>query len=232
MLVMSGYFPQITCVIQWYLTYSYLNVGLDVEGGDQIISNLSLLLIPICLTDRRINHWHKHVFFKGTQTSNQVRSMVAYFWFLLIKVQIAVIYFHAATGKFSSPQWVNGTAVYYWVNHPVFGMQNWLHPVMDPLLLNPYTVFYITRGVVFFELTLAISFFFNPKWFRKLFILAVTFHFAIVLLHGLFSFFISMSGALVLFYLIEFYQWKRIRSIENKKVSIYEPTYNLQAQAY
>lgn len=228
LVVISGYLPQVTCFLQWYISYSYLNAGLDVEGGDQVISNISLLLIPICLTDKRINHWQKSIAFVYSSSIDQCRKIIAYFWFLLIKIQIAVIYFHAATGKFASPEWINGTAIYYWVHHPVFGMQTWLHPILDPLLLNKYAVFYITWGVVFLELALFISFFLNHKYFKKFFILGVGFHFAIVLLHGLFSFFISMTGALVLFYIVDYHNWRRERATTPIENAIYPPEYALQ----
>lgn len=209
LIVISGWLPQITCIFHWYISYSFLNTSLDIEGGDQIATNISILLIPICLTDNRINHWAKKVQKDITLTRDKTRYIISNFWFFMIKLQVMIIYFHSATGKFPVAEWTNGTALYYWFNHPVFGMHDWLHPIVDPFLFNGVTAFYLCWGVLFFELMLAISFFFNSKYYKKLFILSVSFHFLIIFFHGLFSFFITMSGVLIFYYLIDFYNFRK-----------------------
>jgi antimicrobial peptide system SdpB family protein len=207
LLIISGILPQLTCFLHWYLAYSFVNASLDIEGGDQICANMSLLLIPICIFDNRINHWHQR-----KSQSTAIRQLINLFcnnWFWLIRLQVLVIYLHSATGKFVVDEWLNGTALYYWFNHPMFGMQPWLEPLVNPLVLNPYMAFVLTWGVMIFELYLAAAILLQKKYYRNLFKAAVGFHFLIVLFHGLASFFISMSGALVLCFLVPWDMYKQ-----------------------
>lgn len=199
-LVISGVLPQLTSIIHWYLAYSFVNASLDIEGGDQIASNLTLMLIPICILDNRLNHWKQY----KASTTNW-RPFINLFcnnWFMLIQFQVMAIYLHSAIGKMFVNEWLNGTALYYWFNHPVFGMQHWLEPLVNPVVLNPYLAFSLTWGVMIFELYLGMAILIHKKHYKTLFKCAVGFHFLIILLHGLASFFISMSGALVLYFLV------------------------------
>lgn len=205
--IISGVLPQVTCLLHWYLAYSFVNASIDIEGGDQICSNITLLLIPICLLDNRFNHWHQR-----TPSLANARHLINLFcnnWFWLIRLQVVVIYLHSATGKFVVNEWLNGTALYYWFNHPMFGMQPWLEPIVNSLVLNPYIAFVLTWGVMIFELYLAAAILVQKKYYKKLFKAAVGFHFLIVLFHGLASFFISMSGALVLYFLLPWDVYKQ-----------------------
>src|SRR5690606_18091595 len=51
LIVFTGYLPRITILLQTWVHISLCNSLILVEGGDQIASNLSLLLIPICILD-------------------------------------------------------------------------------------------------------------------------------------------------------------------------------------
>ena len=58
-------------------------------------------------------------------------------WFLaLVRIQVAAVYFHAAVGKFSVPEWVDGSVLYYWLLHPTYGAPGWLTPMLEPILLS------------------------------------------------------------------------------------------------
>ncbi len=57
-LVIIGYLPQVTSILHWWVAISYTFSGIIIEGGDQIAAILTLLLIPIALTDNRTNHWN------------------------------------------------------------------------------------------------------------------------------------------------------------------------------
>lgn len=203
LLIISGVLPQITCFLHWYLAYSFVNAAVDIEGGDQICANMTLLLIPICMLDNRINHWHQPK--QSTTPARQLINLFCNNWFWLIRLQVMVIYFHSAIGKMVVPEWLNGTALYYWFNHPLFGMQPWLEPIVNPLVRNPYTAFIFTWGVMIFEIYLGAAILVNKRYYKNLFKWAVGFHLLIILFHGLFSFFISMTGALALAFLVPWY---------------------------
>lgn len=193
LLVISGFYPQITCWFHWWVSASFLLFSSAVDGGDQITSNLTLLLIPLCLTDPRKNHWLK------VEVKERVWSLFGIFSVWIIRIQVAAIYFHAAVGKVPVEEWINGTALYYWFYHSSFGMPAWLEYIMYPFLSNFFFISLATFSVMIFELVLLLGLTMNPR--RRLFLLpvALSFHFAIILFHGIFSFFFAIAAGLVLY---------------------------------
>jgi len=56
-LVIVGWWPRYTCILHYWVCFSFNHSTSVLEGGDQITANLVLLLIPICLLDDRKSHW-------------------------------------------------------------------------------------------------------------------------------------------------------------------------------
>lgn len=193
LLVISGYLPQITCFFHWWVSVSFLLFSSAVDGGDQITANLTLLLIPLCLTDPRINHWRK------AEVKERVGSLVGVFSVWLIRLQVAAIYFHAAVGKIPVEEWINGTALYYWFYHSAFGMPGWLEYIMYPLLSNFFFISIATFGVMLFELVLLLGLTMNTRQRLLLLPAGLLFHFSIILFHGIFSFFFAIATGLILY---------------------------------
>lgn len=206
-IIATGWRPRITCIFHWYISACFLNSALDIEGGDQITSNVTLLLIPILLMDNRKWHWDNNIVKKNI-TLSKIKGIISNTIFNLIKLQVCVIYLHSAVGKLNVTQWLNGTAPYYWFNHPVFGMSNWLKPLINPFLTNNYTAFFIAWGIMTFELILASSILIEKKYYKLLFTFAIFFHLLIILIHGLFSFFFAMASVLCIYFLIDYYNYK------------------------
>jgi antimicrobial peptide system SdpB family protein len=195
--VLSGYIPQISCILQAWLHLSICNSILVVEGGDQIASNLSILLIPICLFDNRINQWDS----AKTEFSNKRRLINIFFnvYYFLITIQVAIIYFHSAVGKLFNDEWKNGTCVYYWFTNNVFGAPLWLQKIYNFITLSTLAPI-LTWSIIIFEISLFACILATNNKIRKTFlILGLLFHFGIVITHGLVTFFLSMAGALILY---------------------------------
>ncbi|WP_439490097.1 sporulation-delaying protein SdpB family protein [Algoriphagus sp.] len=192
--VVLGITPRWTGILHWWITFSYFTATGLPEGGDQINSILTFLLIPITLLDSRSNHWF------APETSNRYKNYTAHLVFLIIQIQMAVIYFHAATEKiYKLDLWLDGTALYYWLNDSVFGMSEWLANLINPIINVPFILSMLTWGVFIFELILSAALFMDQNSKRKLLKYAVLFHFLIILFHGLVSFFFAMSGGLLLY---------------------------------
>ena len=206
-IIASGWRPRYTCIIHWFISTCFFNASLDIEGGDQIAANITLLLIPICLFDNRKFHW-ENITQPITNTLQSVKNIIANSFFYLIKIQVCVIYFHSAVGKFVVPQWINGTALYYWFNHPVFGMVDALKYIANPIVTNSYLAFLLCWSVMIFELLLSAAILMNKKYYKILFQLGVGFHFMIIVVHGLFSFFFSMLAILSIYLMIDYYNYK------------------------
>lgn len=190
--VISGYFQKITSFIHWWISFSFLHSATIIDGGDQIASILTLLLIPICFFDNRKNHWHSKI------EKFQLTNIISICFIYIIRLQVAIIYFHAAVGKFENTEWVNGTALYYWLNHSLFGMPSYFS-FFNSFLSNPFFVSGLTYGVLILELLLFLGLFASIRYRKGILFVALCFHFSIILFHGIFSFFFSISAALILY---------------------------------
>jgi antimicrobial peptide system SdpB family protein len=194
--VITGYWQRLTSILHWWVCSSFMFLSSALDGGDQIAAILSLLFIPICWFDTRKNHWHSN---PGQESTPFYLIPMAFF--TLIRLQVAIIYFEAAVGKFKVEEWANGTAVYYWLEHSLFGMPQWLKYITMPVLTNPIGITLITYGVLLFEILLFLAFT-MPRLQRKHILLpGIIFHFGIVLYHGIFSFFFSITAGLIIYLL-------------------------------
>ncbi len=194
-LVVIGIYPRITCFFHWLVTYSFIATTTLGDGGDQIASILTLLLIPICIFDKRTWHWSSFEF-----VNNFYSNSIAAISYELIRIQMFLIYFFAAVGKFPIEEWKNGTALYYWFKEPLFGVREFYMPIIDFLLESPFLTSLTTWSVLAFELLLAFSYFVRSFKVRIIMLcFGIVFHFMIVLFFGLISFYFVMSGGLIIF---------------------------------
>ena len=192
LLVVVGWRPRLTAIPHWWVSYSFAASASVIDGGDQVAATLALLLVPVALTDGRAWHWD------GAGQGGRVASIVAQTSELLIRVQVAVIYLFAAVLKFPTEEWANGTALYYWWIHPKFGtvgVMRWITDRIGPTVL----VVPLTWSVLVFELCLAAALFAPTRFRLRLLPVAIVFHLGIALVHGLPTFAIAMSAALVLY---------------------------------
>lgn len=193
LLVISGYFIKVTSLLHWWISISFFLSSSVIDGGDQIASILSFLLIPICLTDERKNHWD------SIEPYSKPKNIIGIVAINLIRLQVAIIYFHAAVGKFDILEWRNGTAIYYWFNHSFFGMPRYLANPMNYLMSNKWVVSILTYSVLIGEITLFLCLTASKKVRKLIFPFAILFHFLIIIYHGIFSFFFSIVGGLIIY---------------------------------
>jgi antimicrobial peptide system SdpB family protein len=196
-IVILGLFPRLICIFHSWVSYSVFYSMLIVEGGDQINIILTFLLIPICILDKRRNGWINILNdSKKKKTLLSINSMYA---LLFIKIQMAILYLNAGISKMFAPEWSNGTAVYYWFYDNMFGAPIWVQNSIGFLFKNDLTISLINWSVIFLEMGLFIAFFLNQKYKYLLLLLGLLFHFTIILIHGLPTFFLAMSAGLILY---------------------------------
>lgn len=197
--VVSGWRPRFTGVLHWYVSFSFFAAARVSDGGDQTAAVLSLLLIPLTLMDPRPWHWFTyHTLGTFSSSPRQVASKIfAWSALLIIKFQVALIYFHAGIAKMQVPEWANGTALYYWLNSPYMGLVEPLKTWSEPVLMGSI-VAALTWSVMAFEVSLFASLFMSRR--ARLFLLwiAAIFHFSIAVLMGISSFSVTMFGAAIL----------------------------------
>jgi antimicrobial peptide system SdpB family protein len=190
--VIIGWRPRITCWLHAWVNVSFINAVVNIEGGDQILSNISLLLIPVCCWDRRRSHWSR-----VSLEYSPPALLVSNFFYLLIRLQVCIIYFVSCTAKFAIPEWKDGTALYYWLNDPIFGSSLVMRMVgLNKLLTTGMGVGLLTWGSLLIEILLFFGIATNRRYRPFLLVLGVSFHFFIFIFQGLFTFFITMTGAL------------------------------------
>lgn len=195
--VASGWRPRLTGLPHYWITASYAVSAVVVEGGDQIAAMLALLLLPVTLTDSRRWHWETPPAVAASQ-AKAVAALVALTGLVLVRIQMAAIYFNAGVAKMSVPEWADGTALYYWFTEPTFGMPGWMEPLALPMLAQPWVVTPLTWGVMLFEVLLAAGLVMSKKWWTPLLIGGIAFHVGIALIHGLVSFGTVMIAGLIL----------------------------------
>ncbi len=198
LVVATGYRPRFTGILHFWSTWSLSASAVLVDGGDQVASTLSLLLVPVTLMDARKWHWSAPAS-RALTTGEVARRIVALTAFTLIRVQVAGIYFHAAVAKFHSEEWADGTALYYWGGHPIFGAPTWLTPLIRPLLVNGLSVSLLRWGVIVLELFLCMALVMPTRGRKAVLLGGIALHIGIIFLHGLVSFGSTMVAALVLF---------------------------------
>ncbi len=191
----SGYLPIIGNVFLWYISFSFYSSSLIIDGGDQVTLVLSLLMIPLFISNRDFNIYNKKTFL-NKNNANFTLTTISSVFFILIILQIMILYLQAGIAKLYTNEWANGTAMYYWLHTTNLSVTNWVQSFLSPMLKNKYILPLMTWGVMIFEVFLAFSALLPIKYRRISFLLGVCFHFSIVITFGLFSFFFAMTAAL------------------------------------
>ncbi len=194
LIVASGWRPRVTALPHWWISASIFDGAIPVDGGDQIAAVLTLLLLPICLTDNRTWQWQR-----SDRNDSTIARITALSAVLAIRVQIAAVYLHAAIGKLSVEEWNDGTAAYYWLTDPYYGAADWLKPILIPLLAKSTVVNLMTWASIFIELLLFAALVMPKKAWPVVLVVGLLFHGIIGIAMGLITFSITMAGALILY---------------------------------
>ena len=193
LITISGYFIQITCFLHFWIAASFYFFRPLNVGGDSINMLLTLLLIPVCLFDERINHWNKPAI------PSKLHTNVQTIFLILIKLQVSYIYWDAVIKKLLTPEWRNGTIIYYWFNHNFFGLEASFTKYTTNLLTSLPVLLFIAWITIAVEALIATAVFWSDRNKTGLLKLAIIFHLWIMLVLGFSSFFFAISGGLFLY---------------------------------
>jgi antimicrobial peptide system SdpB family protein len=196
-LVVIGWRPRFTGIPHYWIMYSLQNSATVIDGGEQIGTVITLLLVPITLCDHR--RWHWTIITDKDESFLSIYKVVTiYCFWIAIRIQMAIVYANAALERLKNVEWADGTAIYYFFNDPMFGIPDYLAVLLDPILNSPIVVI-LTWGTTILELFL-FSALISPKKYWNIFLWSGIFlHTSIALLLGLYSFSLIMIGCLLLF---------------------------------
>lgn len=190
--IILGYLPQIMGVLHFWVAYSIQHNMTTVDGGEQVAMVICFWLMIFSLFDNRINHWHKQ--------NNKFPIGISIGWAILfiIQVQVSYLYLNSSITKMKNLEWLDGTAVYYYLNDTLFGLPPILYNVFSSIIESPFIVF-ITWGTLLLQLILAGAIFANQKIKNIIFIIAILMHEMFAIFMGLISFSIVMIAVLILY---------------------------------
>ena len=148
-IVASGWRPRVTGALHWWVAASLQSSASLLDGCDQITMNLTLLLLPVTLFDGRKWHWSAPTPVRST-TVGLLGRLIASFSFTAIRVQVMLVYYVAGVAKYGVEEWGDGTALYYWFSHPVFGVPAFLDEPIGLVTNSPTLLPLVTWGVMAF----------------------------------------------------------------------------------
>ncbi|MCK8100133.1 hypothetical protein MTN95_12215 [Bacillus sp. 2CMS4F] len=195
-LVVIGWRPRITGILHWYVSYSLQSSLIVIDGGEQAAAVITFLLIPITLTDPRKWHWSRRPDDpEGQRTIGKITAFISYF---VIRLQVAVLYFHSTVAKLSQQEWVDGTAVYYFAHEKTIGFNGFFQALTKPFVSSPFVVI-PTWGTLLVQIVIFAALFAPKKHWRLILIIAVFMHEIFAVMLGLISFSLIMAGILILY---------------------------------
>ena len=203
----SGILPRITGLLHFAITFIFFKSCACIDGGDQLATNLSFLIVPLSTLDRNNNHWNNS---RGMFKSEFGKSFY-FFVYWLICIQIAIVYLHSSIGKLSVDEWKDGTALWYWITHESFGSSYFILKFFKWILSYPWIVYSLNWFVIILELLIALMLFVPKNQLLPKYIsyLGIVLHICVILIHGILTFSLVMIGSLIFYFQIDLFNlWK------------------------
>lgn len=178
----AGIAPTVMAALHAWVAFSIAASISLPDGGDQAAAVCTILLIMVSFADRRrwalspqraVTHWRRQV------------SLAA---LMVMRVQVAAIYFNAAVAKLFAPEWVNGTAEYYILRDPFFGASGPLAPVLQAATTYPAVTLGVSWGAVVTEIAIGVLILCGARSRSIALVLCAALHGAIIITMGLWSF--------------------------------------------
>lgn len=191
--IASGWRPRITGFLHVWITFSIFHSASIVDGGEQVAMVFTLILLPMTLMDKRKWHWQN-----PPQTVSDTSKIIGITSYYAFRVQVAILYFHSVVAKIGQENWIDGTAVWYYMQSPMLGLNEIIFNLSKPIL-GSWLVIIPTWGTLLLQMVLVLALFLDKKYWKKLFVLAILMHEIFAVLLGLISFSTIMVGVLLIY---------------------------------
>lgn len=191
--VIVGYRPALSCLPHWYVSASMSTCITPADGGLFAAQSAALLLIPVCLGDRRCWQWVQPVAPLPPRWAG--RSAAA---MLVLRCQATVVYAEAALSKWRHPAWHDGRALQAVFLDPEYGLPKPMRSTLEPVLSSSLLMIALGLAVIGVELLIAL-FFLSPRRLRRFGVcLVFALHAGIIICMGLLPFGVIMCAIAVL----------------------------------
>ncbi len=189
-IVLVGIYPRYTGIFHVWATFSMSTSFTLPDGGDAIAFIVSVFILPLCLIDSRVNHWSRpkdkySISFSAVCAGTSIAT----------RFQIAFIYLHSAIAKMGVEEWANGAAEYYIVRDLGFGISAPFKKFVLSFTDNPWGTLTLSWSAIIFGIVIAVCILLGKKARIFGFYLDLVFHFAIIVMIGLWSFALTMIAA-------------------------------------
>ncbi|ARJ39342.1 hypothetical protein SporoP8_10935 [Sporosarcina ureae] len=209
LVIASGWRPRFTGWLHAWIAFSLYHSATTIDGGEQVVAVFTLILIPLTLMDDRKWHWQKPV-----QNLSEIKKIIGMTSYYAFRLQVAILYFHSVVAKIAEENWVDGTAVWYYIQSPMLGLNKIMLDFFHPILSSAFIVV-PTWGTLLLQTLLVISLVIDKKYWKHIFVLAILMHEVFAIFLGLITFSLAMVGVLLLYLwpLEETFQFKGVRNL-------------------
>ncbi|MBO1739306.1 sporulation-delaying protein SdpB family protein [Leifsonia sp. TF02-11] len=192
-LVASGFLPGPSGMVHAWVSFS-LSVSIALpDGGDIAARIVTLLLIPYCLTDRRLWAWRHEA------PLGPIRQGIAFATIWAVRLQAAIIYIDSGIAKVASDKWLTGTAEYYVLRDSTFGASGVVRSIGLFFTSSPVIVALATWGAMALEISIGVLIMVGRDRGRSVaLVLSILLHVGIIVTIGLWSFGLVMIGLVII----------------------------------
>jgi len=199
----TGFFrvkPLVSSIAIWFLTINlFTKGGMFFTGGEVFVNFLLFYLIFIQNSSKT----------KSYQLQNTLNNT----FYIILLIQLCVLYFFSFFWKLFDANWTNGLALYYVSQIDTFS-SSWLKAVFET---NIWLSKLATYSVLFYQGSFAIL-----VWVKKIkipfLIVGILMHFSISIGMGIFAFGIIMTISYILFLEESHIIWLKSKLYKSKKV--------------
>ncbi|WP_273353994.1 sporulation-delaying protein SdpB family protein [Corynebacterium resistens] len=193
--VVAGVFPRFTAPLHVWATFSMSTSFTLPDGGEAIAFIISVLILPLCLIDKRRNHW---IIDKTGKTYSSFKKGICYTFSWSLRLQLAFVYLHSSIAKMGVEDWANGSAEYYIMRDGSFGVAGPLSDFFLSITFTPWGTLIASWAAILGGLAIGVGLLLGRHMRVLSFIVDVAFHIGIILTIGLWSFALVMIGSAAL----------------------------------
>lgn len=188
-LVILGFVPAISSLLHAWVAISFsVGIGLP-DGGDQVAQVITVLVFVMSIDNWSWCAWYPKVgsVLKSEKLSN-LSSGVRWAGWVGLRLQVAYIYLDSGISKLSRDDWLNGSAMYYFVRDPSFGASGEIGNLARWFTSFDWGVAFLTWSPILMEIAIALLIFGRGIHRTTALTLAVLLHVGIIVVIGLWSF--------------------------------------------